>query len=212
MAVLHHAEISPTKQEMLARWVPEQPWFAGDDDAPDAALELLGAYRFDDPDGDVGLEVFLVRQGAGPVLQVPVTYRGRARHGAGSNLVTEMEHSVLGRRWVYDGPHDPVFVAALARAVLGGGEQAEVAFADGTPRDLGVRVRGTGREPVDLAPPPALDVREDGEETIVGTPDLAVVVRRVLSPAAADHVRDPHLVGTWSGQETPVLLAVVRRP
>jgi hypothetical protein len=71
VAILHsNAEITPTKPELLATWLPTQPWFG---DA--SALRLVGAYRFDDPDGAVGMETHLVRAGDGPVLQVPLTYR-----------------------------------------------------------------------------------------------------------------------------------------
>jgi 1,4-alpha-glucan branching enzyme len=31
-----------------------------------------------------------------------------------------MEHSVLGSRWVYDGPHDPIYVAGLVDTILTG--------------------------------------------------------------------------------------------
>ena len=34
-------------------------------------------------------------------------------------LVGTMQHSVLGRRWVYDGPQDPVYAAQLLELVLG---------------------------------------------------------------------------------------------
>ena len=52
MAILHgNADITPTKPELLATWLPTQPWFVGDA----SALEHLGAYRFDDPDGEVGM-------------------------------------------------------------------------------------------------------------------------------------------------------------
>jgi hypothetical protein len=42
----------------------------------------VSAYRFDDPAGEVGIETLLVRRGAGPVLQVPLTYRGAPLAGA----------------------------------------------------------------------------------------------------------------------------------
>ena len=72
--------------------------------------------RVDDPAGQVGVETILVvdEAGAAPVVyQVPLTYRAAPLDGAQSALVGTMEHSVLGRRWVYDGPHDPVYAAQL---------------------------------------------------------------------------------------------------
>ncbi len=62
----------------------------------------------------MGVETLLVRVGEGPVLQVPLTYRGAPLPGGESALVGTMEHSVLGPRWVYDGTGDPVYVATLA--------------------------------------------------------------------------------------------------
>ena len=98
MALFHLATITPTKAEAIAAWAPTRPW------GPDADehLEVIGAYRFDDPDGLVGMETHLVRSGD-DLFQVPLTYRPEPLTGAEAGLVTEMEHSALGTRWVYDG-------------------------------------------------------------------------------------------------------------
>ena len=53
------------------------------------------------------------------VYQVPLTYRGAPLAGADGALVGTSEHGVLGTRWVYDAPHDPVFVAQLLQLVQG---------------------------------------------------------------------------------------------
>ncbi|HWJ63195.1 MAG TPA: hypothetical protein VNS19_14590 [Acidimicrobiales bacterium] len=118
MAILHRATLTPTKPEALGAWVPHQPWSPGPGD-----VELVGAFRFDDPDGRVGLEVHLVRLG-GVLLQVPLTYRDAPLPGAEDHLVTTMVHTALGDRWVYDGLADPVFVSTLAAAALTGTGQA----------------------------------------------------------------------------------------
>nr|WP_284288786.1 hypothetical protein [Angustibacter aerolatus] len=102
--------------------MPAQPWYPG------GALTTIGAFRFDDPAEEVGVETFLLRAGDA-VVQVPLTYRAAPLAGADDALVTTMEHSVLGRRWVYDGCADPVFAATLAHTVLTGGVQAEPARA-----------------------------------------------------------------------------------
>ena len=52
MARFQVATITPTKAELIAAWVPTQPWGPAAEDA----LEVLGSYRFDDPDGRVGME------------------------------------------------------------------------------------------------------------------------------------------------------------
>jgi len=54
VAVHHPATIVPTKLELLQAWVPHQPWLGG---ADASSLTKLGSYRFDDPDGEVGMEL-----------------------------------------------------------------------------------------------------------------------------------------------------------
>lgn len=49
----------PSKLELLAGWLPNQPWL--DRDAGD--LRRVAAYRFVDPDGEVGTETLLVASG-----------------------------------------------------------------------------------------------------------------------------------------------------
>ena len=73
MALLHHATLSPTKPELLAAWLPSQPWAA---DLP--GLAPFGGYRLDDPDGEVGLEGILLRSDAGDVRARPADLPRRA--------------------------------------------------------------------------------------------------------------------------------------
>ncbi|MGQ2913072.1 CG0192-related protein [Aeromicrobium sp.] len=206
MALLHGgAQIRPTKPEVLATYLADRPW------ASDGEIEVLGAYRLEDPDGEVGLETHLVRTSDGTVVQVPLTYRGAPLAGADPYLVATMEHSVLGPRWVYDGCGDPVHVAALAASVLAGGTQAELVreLPDGSSSvvDPSVRVRGTGHE----AHPGSVglvDVREEGDVTVVVTSVGDLLVRRVLDEAVPEG--GPLLEGTWPGVEQPVPLVVLR--
>ena len=70
----------------------------------------------------MGVETLILADEAGPepvVYQVPLTYRGEPLGSADHALVGTMEHSVLGRRWVYDGPHDPVYAAQLLELLQG---------------------------------------------------------------------------------------------
>lgn len=151
MAILHRATISPTKAELIAHWAPTRPW------GPPAAdpITLIGSFRFDDPDGRVGLETHLVTAGA-TLLQVPLTYRDEPLEGGEDALITQVEHSVLGTRWVYDGLGDPLFVVMLAAvAMTGQGEALGMARFDDrwyiAPSN--VRIHGGGwtqdRVPVD---------------------------------------------------------------
>src|SRR6476469_1597505 len=119
MAIFHRATITPTKQELIAAWIPTQSWGP----APADAVEVIGSFRFDDPDGRVGMETHLVTAGD-TLLQVPLTYRDQALDGAAEHLITEMEHSELGTRWVYDGLGDPLLVTMLAAVSLTGQGEA----------------------------------------------------------------------------------------
>jgi len=128
MALLHQADLTPTKLELLAAWLPTRGWYPGPtgtavlpDSAPQASLELtrVAGYRFDDPAGEVGVETILVQAGDGPVVQVPLTYRGAPLSDAEAFLVGTTDHSVLGKRWVYDACGDPVYANVLATATSG---------------------------------------------------------------------------------------------
>lgn len=205
MALLHRAELRPTKLELLAAWLPGRPWFEG---APDADLERVAAYRFDDPAGAVGIETILVRAGGGPVLQVPLTYRGGPLDGAETWLVGTCEHSVLGRRWVYDGCGDPVYAAALASAVLAGTGPAEEYFeVDGRreSRAPSMAITAERSQQTDVPQIRSVDRVEDDDLTriVAGSVELAVVRR------LGEHTGLPgrRLTGTWPGQPAPLPLA-----
>ncbi|AWB93930.1 CG0192-related protein [Aeromicrobium chenweiae] len=207
MALLHAADARPTKIELIRAWVPTQPWFDGDDQ-----LEPLGAYRFDDPDGEVGIETHLVCAGGeGPLLQVPLTYRAEPLAGAEEFLVGTLEHSMLGKRWVYDACGDPVYAAAIVETILTGGTQAELErqLPDGSlePVEPSVRVTGGGSS-AEIEPVGLVDVRDADGSTIIVTSVAEVEVLRVVGGAWA--MGGETLTGTWAGHDEPVLLAVAR--
>ncbi|HVU92752.1 MAG TPA: hypothetical protein VHC23_10985 [Jatrophihabitans sp.] len=112
MAVIHHTTLVPSKLELLAGWLPTRDWF----DSPVDGLERAGGFRLDDPAGEVGVELMIVRAADGAAYFVPMAYRDAPADGS---LVGTTEHGVLGRRWVYDGEHDPVLQAQLAALVRG---------------------------------------------------------------------------------------------
>ena len=203
MALLHRATIRPTKLELLTDWVPTQPW-------GEPGVELVGAYRFDDPDGEVGIETIILSTAAGHVLQTPLTYRGAPLAGAEPFLICTMEHSVLGPRWIYDATGDPVYAQVLASVLLAGVGQAEelVEGAD-APREPSVRVTGIGERSGDVPPLSGVTVSSDGSATLLDSGAVRMVVRRRLD----EHVTPPDdhavLTGTWSGTDAPVLLAYV---
>ena len=210
MAVHHPATIVPTKLELLQAWVPLQPWLGG---ADASTLTKLGSYRFDDPDGEVGVETHLLGTLDGQILQVPLTYRGDPRTGAEGSLITTMTHTALGDRWIYDGCYDPVYVTALVRAILTGGHEADLYAATDTGLVLEpatTQVRGSGSS--QLASVPALRapvVSHRGTATTIDVGVRLTLPRVVTTTTAAANAA---LSGTWPGQETPVVLATVDDP
>lgn len=181
MAILHDATLRPTKQELLEAWVPEQDWYPGDA----ADFEVLGRFRFDDPDGEVGIETYLLRRGD-DLFQVPLTYRGAPLDDPEALLITTMEHSVLGSRWVYDGTTDPVYLAVAAEVIRAGGTQAAqfLQNADGTTSEVPSQVRVEGR-----------------------SGGAGVTIEFARTPVPVDEPGPGTLSATWDGAEQPVVLA-----
>ena len=105
MAIIHNTTMSPTKLDLLAAWLPAQPWYRPT--GQDPQLARMGGFRLDDPAGEVGIEFMVVTDRA-MTYQLPMTYRAGALDGADGALIGISEHGVLGRRWLYDGVHDPV--------------------------------------------------------------------------------------------------------
>jgi hypothetical protein len=209
MATIHQATLTPTKLELLEAWLPTRRWYPGDKD-PD--LDRLGACRFDDPGGEVGMETLVVRAGDDAPVHVPLTYRGAPLTGGDYFLIGTMEHSVLGTRWVYDAVGDPVYLSCLSAVIRTGLRQADefVETDTGTQRrDPSMSVRGTGMSP---GPRPSgrLVRVQDGDPAVSVTETERVEIRRVLGSAAAGPAPSPlTLTGVWPGQEHPMVLAVL---
>jgi len=204
MALLHAATLTPSKADLISAWLPVQPWAPADA----TSVELVGAFRFDDPEGSVGMEVHLVRA-AGTVFQVPLTYRDAPLADAEASFVSTIEHSALGTRWVYDGLGDPAFVRMLAAVTLGGAGQA-----------VGL-VEYEGRW---VVVPPTVHLHGSGQPERVpvdgfvrtSDDDGWAVLRndqRELRVARRPGTGEPapiNLTATWSGQDDPVVLAEIR--
>ncbi|MEV6929334.1 hypothetical protein AB0M46_33255 [Dactylosporangium sp. NPDC051485] len=181
MALLHRAELTPGKLDLLAPWLPARPWYRG---PAEPRLVKVSAFRFDDPAGAVGVETLLVRaEEGGPVFQAPVTYRDAPLAGAEAWLLGTMEHSILGTRWVYDAAGDPVYAAALAAAILTGGTEArEEVSVDGVlqPRTPAMSVRGTGTAGAAVPPVTAVTAVVEADPTVITTDGLELTLVRVL--------------------------------
>jgi hypothetical protein len=170
MAIVHSsATIRPTKTELLTT-------VAG------GPVEVVGSYRFDDPDGEVGVEGFVVRRGA-QLQHVVFTYRSAPLDAGEAQLVSMMEHSELGPRWVYDGSTDPVAVDCFRRAMLG--EQAQAVL------ELWEDGRMVGTRP----PSVRLTVRAEDQAD-----RQTVRILRTLGDTAPG----PALVASWAGGEAVV--------
>ncbi|WP_114854768.1 hypothetical protein [Brachybacterium sp. YJGR34] len=189
MAILHQAQLTPSKPEMLRALLESRPW--GEAGEP----QVLGAYRFDDPAGEVGVECHLV-QLCETVYHLPLTYRSAPlgdAEGAAEALVGTMEHSVLGQRFVYDGLQDEVALDCFRRALSGEQEQARIEVVDAEGRTV------EHREPTVTL---ALEVDEgevppSAEELLDGAP---FTIARTLG----DLDGTVRLVARWDGGSAAV--------
>ena len=171
MAIIHNTTMSPTKLDLLAAWLPAQPWYRPTGRDPE--LARVGGFRLDDPAGEVGIE-FMVVSDRDVTYQVPMTYRSSALDGADGALIGTSEHGVLGLRWLYDGEHDPVLRAQLD-ALIRGQVQAQAQSVSST-EDLTVIV----------TPVAGSDVKLDVEIT------------RILQPGdSTGEAGRPCLSATW---------------
>src|SRR3954453_22097698 len=204
MALFHRATITPTKADLIAAWAPTQTW------GPSAGepTETIGSYRFDDPNARVGMETHLVVSGA-TVFQIPLTYRDEPLTGADDALITEMQHSVLGPRWVYDGVRDPVFVVMLAGvAMTGQGEALGMTMHEGrwyiAPTNVRIPGGGWTQERVAVD---GFELRsDDATASVLHNDRFELTMYRRPTPGPAPAIG---LTATWDGQPDAVVLAGV---
>ncbi len=208
MALMHKTTMSPSKLELLAAWLPAQPWFAGDV----AALENIGGYRLDDPAGEVGLEGILLTAGDATVYHVPLTYRGAPVDVDEAAQLGTSEHGVLGTRWVTDGAADPVFRAVLAATIASGGHGAlefvQDAEGNETQRDPRVRVFGSGHEGGSAPDFADATFEEVQGLTRVSSDEYVLDLVRIVDPARTKAEDQLALTGAWEGQPEATILAL----
>jgi hypothetical protein len=206
MGLVHRATLAPSKRELVERWLPTRPWAAGL-----VVADKVAEYRFDDPEGEVGVETILWRTEDGSLLQTPLTYRAEPLEGGEDFLVDTCEHSVLGRRWVYDGCGDPVWAATLAEAILTGGTQSQMVIElDGKVVDVPPRmqVRGSGAPGAPVPEVASVASVSDGPvaRVVAGPVELALA-RLVGTPLDAEET----LSGRVGDDETLLTLAAIHR-
>jgi hypothetical protein len=180
MAVIHHTTIKPTKVELLADWLPTRPWYRGGPGSP--VLEKSGGFRLDDPEGEVGIEFMVATDTSTPesvAYLVPLTYRGAPLEGAEHALVGTMEHGVLGKRWAYDGCHDPVLITELLSLIEGRAEAMAQSISDTPDHEVVCSYAGAPFSPDGFTPEPV----DDQDGTRLPTPHGTILrVHRVLHP------------------------------
>lgn len=205
MSVIHRTTMTPSKLELLADWLPSQIWYVGGEREPE--LAKAGGFRLDDPDGEVGIEFMVVADACGdrPVSYLlPLTYRGTPLDGADHALLGTAEHGVLGRRWVYDGVHDPVLVAQLL-ALLQGRAEPQDQNRTGTP-DPGVVAHFAEGEVRAMAAPKAVMDGSHSTDIVMttttepgrtedSTDTATLTVVRALNPRALKG--RSHITATW---------------
>ncbi|WP_018548816.1 maltokinase N-terminal cap-like domain-containing protein [Streptomyces sp. LaPpAH-108] len=211
MAVIHRTTLKPTKLELLTPWLPTRSWYRGGPGEP--RLERTGGFRLDDPEGEVGIEFMVATDSAGPepvAYLVPLTYRGAPLPGAEHALVGTTEHGVLGKRWVYDGCHDPVLVGELLALIVGDAQAVAQSVTDTPDREVTRSHTGTPLPRTPFAPAPA----EDADGTSVPAPGGATLrVHRVLRPVPENPPACPgdaagHVATGWPGPDGSRLRAV----
>jgi hypothetical protein len=208
MGIVHHtATLSPTKQELVEVWLRSRSWAAGQ-----KIVGKVAEYRFDDPDGEVGVETILWRTDDDTVLQTPLTYRAAPLDGAEAHLIGTTDHSVLGQRWVYDGCGDPVWAATLVDTIVTAGRQAQMFIEqDGQRVDVPPRmqVRGSGSDGSAPRVSSIDGVAGEGAVTVVTADQVEIALARVVGAPLGN---GPHLTASIGDSNDTTVLAVLRRP
>ncbi|UKA63408.1 1,4-alpha-glucan branching enzyme [Arthrobacter sp. FW306-04-A] len=108
---------------LLKEWLPRQRWFPVKAGAFD--LDFVGSFQLQQPDAGIGLEVRLlsIRYATADggiqtdIIQVPLSYRSTPAAALAAALVGQLDDDTPV--WVYDAPHDPVFVTAWLDLIQG---------------------------------------------------------------------------------------------
>lgn len=204
MAVYHLSTNTPSKADILATWVPSTPWGR----PHGAELAIVGSFHLDDPGGEVGIETHIIRAGDA-LLQVPLTYRGSPLPDA--EPIAQMEHSVLGTRFVYDGINDDCFVMVMCGLTLTGqGESLGWARHEGRWFIAPTTIKLSHLGPRTTEPVAVDGLRlevDDGDTVFFRRGRLSFMIHREIRAALDD---DAGLTADWPSNSAPVLLASAR--
>lgn len=194
MSIIHKTTLAPAKLELLASWLPAQPWYRGP--VGTAQLARAGGFRLDDPHGQVGIEFMVVTDGTRPdavSYLLPLTYRAAALETADHALIGTAVHGVLGQRWVYDGTHDPVLAAQLLALIEGTAEPQAQSVSDTPDRSVSTHFAGPGpaamRSMTTVSGPHGTDIVLETRSSAGAeraTDRVSIAISRVLSPSTED--------------------------
>ncbi|MBG0741660.1 1,4-alpha-glucan branching protein GlgB [Paeniglutamicibacter antarcticus] len=209
--------------ELLTTWLPDQRWYPAKGST--VALHSAGGFRLADSspdkgaDAGVGLEVHFIAVDDGnrtQVLQVPLSFRSAPLAGADAALVAEIEDPALGRLWIYDAPHDQVFISAWLDLLRGSSTVTE-----GTATAFSSPTFGESRRE-DLGDARVLSSEQSNTSVIVQNADKPVIIKffrvlgagvnpdvevgAALTAAGCGEVPALHgwATGSWSGTDGPV--------
>ncbi|GAB3620483.1 hypothetical protein GCM10027417_17440 [Glutamicibacter endophyticus] len=119
MGTIYQTTMTPSKNELLTRWLPQQDFYRGQGQP---RLVDAGGFRLEDPAGKVGLEFRIMadrRSEGETIYALPMSYREAPLDGAEASLIGTSEHGVLGTRYIYDAAGDPLWHRVVADLVAG---------------------------------------------------------------------------------------------
>ncbi|QTH59712.1 hypothetical protein J5O04_00750 [Corynebacterium hindlerae] len=189
------AELTPSKEEVLRAWWPN--------------FQEKGAFRLVDPAGEVGIDFVIGTDEADRYLQLPVTYRSAELDGGS---VGQLEHSVLGTRYLTKATYDHVAVGEIVRVILAGDNEAQ--RSDAKPQIL--KIKGSGQTPSTEVT--EVVIEDASEERVFANAKINGVGRsfelrlpRRLLPVKylrASRVPSPrNITGVFSDSEEPLVIA-----
>ncbi|EFM49916.1 MAG: hypothetical protein ACFNL4_01100 [Corynebacterium matruchotii] len=146
------ATLNPTKDEILHQQF--------------GPVTNIGAFRFVDPNGKVGIETLLVRETDGALLQFPVTYR--EQRISDTHEVGTTEHSHLGTRHITKIVADPVAVTEIIRVILEGDTNVQRSDGKTSPYEI----RGTGTAGVDTLTLGNIHLKKIADTVVTGHIDV----------------------------------------
>ncbi|WP_298255101.1 1,4-alpha-glucan branching protein GlgB [uncultured Arthrobacter sp.] len=177
---------TPFVPDLLNEWLPSQRWFPAK--GRSVALTVAGGTVLEDPAGVAGFEVNFLAVESGrrtDVVSVPISYRPEPIPGAGSALIGQVEHPVLGTRWAYDATHDPDFVRLWVSFILTGAHSADGSLA-------GVVIKEPEHQgPGDEQPVKILQGEQSNTSVVYGAGPGSMIVKffRVLASGESPDVQ-----------------------